>query len=182
MDFRAVDPSTTTWSTWTRGQPGARARDGSKVVVQTPTCPCRVSLARPGMYRVDLKLHPAVPVHAQFAEWVGALEESASEAAELAEWRGKRRRSACVYNDGVRLMAFSDTLAFDEEGKLSADLMDAAACAALVELQGLWSTDTSWGLRWRVTQLKFSKTPLDLPAVVAEPPPPALPGFAFVDE
>lgn len=185
MDFRAVDPAALTWDAWYRGQPGARAAGtGAKVTVQTPVAPCRVSLAGSGMYRIDMRLRPDVAAHAAFAEWVGELENAASEAPELAEWRQDKARSTSVYNGNFRLMAFSDTLTFDAAGKLSFQLIDAASCACLVELQGCWSTPAKWGLRWKVVQVKFDSSPMDLPPAPppAEPTPPAPAAFAFVDD
>lgn len=157
MDFRSVAPSSVTWATWSRGQPVARTRQGGKVVVQTPACACTVSLASPGMYRIQMMLNGSSPVHAAFCEWLGELEEAAGEAPELASWKASKGRSTCVYNNTMRLMAFSDTMAFDESGKMSADLMTAKGCACIVELQGCWTSDSRWGLRWRVVQVKFSK-------------------------
>lgn len=153
MDFRSVQPSAITWSTWSRGQPVARVGQGGKVVAQTPLCPCRVSVAGSGMYRLDLVLRQDLPTHSQFCGWLADIEDSASEA--LKEWRGGRSKSTCVYNNSMRLMAFSDTLAFDSSGKLSADLMSAGGCACIIELQGCWSTEARWGLRWKIVQIKF---------------------------
>lgn len=172
MDFRSVDASSVRWMLLPRGAPGARTPQGAKIVVQTPTCPARVSLARPGMYRVELALSRHVPVHSAFCDWIAALEESASEAQAVAAFRAGKRRSDWVYststNASVSLTVFSDTLAFDEKGVLSADLMSARGVTALIELQGLWSTDAKWGMRWRVTQLKFTTTPPELPPAFEE--------------
>lgn len=164
MDFRAVDPGALQWTLGPRGLPAARvATTGAKVIVQTPTCPVRVTLSAPGMYRMELRLVPGVAAHAAFAKWACDVEESAAEASALDAWKGAKRRSSWVFNDTARLMAFSDTMAFDADGKLSADLMDARGCAALIELQGLWATDAKWGVRWKVSQVKFSKEPPSLP-------------------
>lgn len=159
MDFRTVDASTIGWNTWYKGQPVARLAGGGRLQVQTPMTACRASVAHPGMYRVELSLRPDVAAHAAFREWVTEIERSAERAAaqdaELAAWMGTKQRSATVYNDTMRLTAFSDTLTFDSCGKLSAGLMDAAACACLLELSGCWSSESRWGLRWRIVQLKF---------------------------
>lgn len=155
MDFRLVSPSDVAWTTATpRGAP----RPVDKVVVQTPLAPCRVTLARPGMYRVDTAFRHST-VHHEFAEWVSALEESASE--NLDDWIAGREASSSVFRGSMRLMVFADTPVFDATGAMSADLMDAAACACLVELQGCWTTDDKWGLRWKVSQLKFDTAPFD---------------------
>jgi hypothetical protein len=159
MDFRAVGTSDVDWASRYRGQPGARTRDGGKVVVQTPVMPCRVSLAGAGMFRIDMALQPTA-LHSSFGEWVADIEDAAAEAPELREWRAGKTRSTSIYRNGMRLMAFSDTMAFDGEGKLSFNLLDATSCACLVELQGCWSTETRWGLRWKVVQVKFSTDPV----------------------
>ena len=193
MDFRAVDPGALTWSMGPRGLPAVRNTAGAKVIVQTPTCPCRVTVQAPGMYRMELQLMPGVASHDAFAKWASEVEDSAADAGALAGWKGGKRRSSWVFNGTARLMAFSDTMAFDADGKLSADLMDAQGCAALIELQGLWSTDAKWGVRWKVSQVKFSKEPPTLPCVSsgtdaavsddeahAVPPDPSI--FAFLDD
>ena len=185
MDFRTIDASSVRWSLWTRGQPVGRTPGGAKIQVQTPLCPCSVTPAGAGMFRVNLKLSRVVEAHDAFATWIGNVEESAAEASELLAGRGALRRSECVYNNSMRLMAFSDTLAFDDDGKLSGDLMDAAGCAALIELQGLWTAGGKWGLRWRVVQLKFTKVAPDLPVCIVDEEAAAAPrheAFAFADD
>jgi hypothetical protein len=174
MDFRALDASSVTWGAWYRGAPAAKTADKARVVVQTPQAPVRVSMVGGGMFRMDMRLRPDVPLHAAFCEWIADVEDSASQAPELAEWRAGKSRSSTVYNGNLRLMAFGDTLTFDAAGKLSFDLLDAACCACLVELQGCWSSESRWGLRWRVVQVKFDTQPMDLPA---QPPPPAQSAF-----
>lgn len=187
MDFRLVDASSIGWSSWYRGQPTARLPGGGRVQVQTPVAPCRVAVAQPGMYRVDMSLLPDTPAHAAFAEWVGEAEDSvraaASQSADLSTWIGTKSRSSTVFNNAMRLMAFSDTLAFDQDGKMSANLLDATTCACLLELTGCWSTDARWGLRWKIVQIKFDVRPPE----TAAPAPVACAGgytaaFGFVDE
>lgn len=187
MDFRQVDPSAVSWATWSRGQPVARTPQGGKIVAQTPLCPCRVSPAGSGMYRLDLLFRPDLAVHSAFCDWLAEIEEGAAGAETLVAWRGGRSKSTCVYNNSMRLMAFSDTLVFDPAGKLSADLMSAAGCSCIVELQGGWSTDARWGLRWKIVQVKFvHEVSLPPPAAVDDDEgadaTPAAAGFAFLDD
>lgn len=174
MDFRKVGLAALRWgASWYRGQPLARLGD-SKVIVQTPMAPCRVSFAGGGMHRVELALVPGVKAHDQFWAWVSAVEASAAASPDLADWRGERSLSASIFRGSMRLMVFSDTLAFDASGALSGDLIGAAACSCLIELQGCWKTDGKWGVRWKVQQIKFDATPPDFPAAAALPvPPPA---------
>lgn len=192
MDFRAIDATSLSWNSWYKGQPVARLAGGGRLQVQTPTAACRVSVAHPGMYRVELSLRPDVAAHAAFREWVADIERSAERAAaedtELAAWMGVKQRSATVYNDTMRLTAFSDTLTFDQHGTLSAALMDAAACACLLELSGCWSSDQRWGLRWRIVQLKFDTVAPTFPTAPV-PPCDSSPraannggGYDFVDD
>lgn len=185
MDFRHVDASQVSWATWNRGQPAARTPNGGKVVVQTPPCAVRVSLPSPGMYRLDMKLRPDVEIHQAFGEWLADIENSVAEAECLQEWRAGKSASTTVYNGNLRLMAFSDTLAFDASGSLSADLMHAASCSCIVELQGCWSTDARWGLRWRVVQVKFSKEPPEFSTTTTvaddEAPAAANSAYAFLE-
>lgn len=156
MDFRTVSVPGVQWvHSWYRGQPVARC-DGQRVTVQTPLTPCRVHMAGRGMYRLDLVFRDDVDVHVDFVRFVQDLETSAGEDTALRDW-APGDLSRCVFNGSMRLMVFSDTLTFDDQGKLSADLMDAAACQCLIELQGIWKTESKWGIRWKVVQVKFAK-------------------------
>lgn len=186
MDFRLVDPASIGWSTWYRGQPTARLPGGGRVQVQTPMTPCRVSIAQPGMYRVEMSLRQDTPANAAFAEWVGDVERAVEKAAplcpELSTWIGTKSRSSTVYNGTMRLMAFSDTMAFDQTGKMSANLMDATTCACLLELTGCWSTDARWGLRWKMVQAKFDVQPVCAAPVAVASEPYTRAAFSFMDE
>lgn len=185
MDFRAIPAEDITWTAWYRGQPGARTAAGQKVVVQTPRAACRVSLAGAGMFRIDMAMKPHLDaIHEAFCSWVGALEEAVGAAPDLQAWRQGKSRSTTLYNNNLRLMAFSDTLCFDDTGTLSFDLIDATNCACIVELQGCWSTEARWGLRWKVTQVKFGTGPVEEPKNDGgSPPAQAAPAaFAFLDE
>lgn len=186
MDFRKVGLEALRWgAAWYRGQPLARLGDSCKVIVQTPMAPCRVSFAGGGMHRVELAMVPGVKAHDQFWAWVSAVEAAAAASPDLEEWRGGRSPTACIFRGSMRLMVFADTLAFDASGALSADLMSAAACSCLIELQGCWKTDDKWGVRWKVQQIKFDSTPPDFPAAPALPPPPAAASeaaYGFLEE
>lgn len=166
-DFRGVDLQQLRWGlAGPSSKPVARLGTHGRVVVQTPCCPCRVSLAGPGMYRADIRLRSDVAIHDEFATWICDIEESAAECEDLAHWREGKSLSSCVYNGSMRLMIFSNVLTFDDKGALSSGFLDAAWCACLVELQGTWGTDSRWGLRWKVIQMKFGKEPLDLPLAI----------------
>lgn len=161
MDFRTVDPAGIAWTRTPRGALMARTPAGAKVIVQTPTCGCRAETMGSGMYRLVMTLREDQASHSAFAAWAGAVEASAAADPSVSGWREHRTLSTGVYNGTMRFVAFSDTLAFDGAGKLSADYLDATSCTLLLELQGLWATDGRWGLRWKVLQYKFSVDPAD---------------------
>lgn len=202
-DFKALDPQSVAWAaSWHRGQPAARVREGdggpatAKLLVQTPVAPCRVSLVGSGMYRVDMAFGGPRPprVHSDFCDWVCEVDEAAATAcradAALADWSRGKSQSTSLFRAGMRVTAFSDTLCFDRDGTLSFDLMDAQCCSCLLELQGCWSTDARWGVRWKVMQVKFDTEPWTQPAAAqsaaaqsAAPEPAAQPAaFAFLDD
>lgn len=169
MDFRNVDARGLKWAPYVPrragGKPGVSVKSGEgKVTVQTPLCACTVTMSTPGMYRLRLSLRQDVAAHREFSEWLCAVEESAREAASMQKWREGRSLSTSLYNGVLQLTAFSDTLAFDSEGKMSVGMLDARACACIVELQGCWQTDSRWGLRWRIAQLKWQREPPTLPS------------------
>jgi hypothetical protein len=156
MDFRAIAPEAVSFK---KGKTVVAKGPEGRITVQIPECPCTVRVHSPGTYRIDLKV-PSSPAHDAFVEWVEAVEVVA---ARSDVGLGGLTRSSTVYTgyDGtrsVRLMAFSDTLVFDDRGELSADIRTAKKCIALVDLSGAWATDAKWGLRWKVTQLKFWNT------------------------
>ncbi len=115
-----------------------------------------------------MKLSMRNPVHQQFAEWLSAIESSATGA-----WKDGLSLSTAVYGSNFRVLLFSDTLVFDEQGVLSADGMSAKSCVMLLELSGAWTSPGRWGLRWKVAQVKYYKTcdveEDDSPAVDAAP-------------
>lgn len=187
MDFRAVKPEGVTWgAAWYRGQPQARTGDGARVTVQTPPCACRVSAMGSAMYRLDMTVREDVASHAAFAEWIGALEKAAATSEALAAWRGDRGMSTTLFRGNARFTAFSDTMVFDRDGKVSADLMDAAGCTCILELTGCWGSDSRWGLRWKLCQVKFDVVAPTLPIVPIDcgddDTPGGAPGFSFVDD
>lgn len=149
MDFRLVNPENVTWKRGHGTSIVAKTTDGTKIVVQTPKCACNVTVNSPGVFRVRMTLKQFDPVHREFEEWLRRLEDHAS-----GPWKtGKTVRSA-VYSSTFSVMAFSDTLVFDDAGKLSADILDARSCSAILELSGAWTSDDVWGSRWKIVQLK----------------------------
>ena len=158
MDFRTVDPGSIVWK---RGGKAGAVIAVPKISVQTPTCACTISVHTAGMLRVDLKLGNR-DIHRRFIEWIAAIEAGVrgTDDADDELGLGDAAMSSSVYAGNFKAMAFSDTLMFDDTGDVSSDATGAKRCAALVDLVGLWTTPTAWGLRWKLTQLKFSETPL----------------------
>ena len=153
MDFRLVNPESIAWKRGHGTNVVAGVPGGGKVVVQTPKCACVVSLHSPGTFRVSMKLKQLDPVHREFERWLKRVEESAS-----GPWKTQRAIRSAVYSSSFSVMAFSDTMAFDESGKLSAELASAKSCSALIELSGAWTGNGVWGPRWKIAQLKFWTT------------------------
>ena len=102
MDFRSISPRTISWR---RGGKGAiyanRISGDKKIQFQLPTCNCTISVHSPGMFRMEIKLNPADPVHQQFASWIADLEESCK-----GPWGNNLKKSSLIYNNGIRLMFF----------------------------------------------------------------------------
>ena len=201
-DFKTIDPASLAWAaSWYRGQPVARLADGgepaaTRLIVRNPMAPCSVSLVGSGMYRVDMaygQQQRAQPrVHSDFCAWLCELDEAAGAAcradATLAAWCRGKSQSSTLFKGGFRVTAFSDTLCFDRDGKLSFDLLDAQCCSCLLELQGCWSSEARWGLRWKITQIKFDTEPMAAPPAAgpedqetAEPAAKRV-AFAFLDD
>lgn len=178
MDFRLVQPDAIAWRRGTKGNALAALSDGRRVVVQTPMCPCRVTVHKPGMFRCDMTLCRRLDVHAEFADWLGEVEAHAG-----GRWSEGKSLSGTLYADNFRLMLFSDTLVFDEGGSLSAEAMTARKASAILELTGAWTREARWGLQWKVVQLKFSTTAMDLPPEFASSDDSDDgEGFGFVDD
>lgn len=150
MDFRRYDPRVVTWKRGNRGNVVATIGN-AKLTIQTPRCECRTSVHSPGTFRVELRLDPHDALHRSFAAWLEELERAAS-----GPWKNGLEISPCVYNDTMRLLVFSDTLAFDDRGELSADIMSARGCSAIVEIAGAWISGDRWGVRLKVDQIKFT--------------------------
>jgi hypothetical protein len=113
---------------------------------------------------MDVKLNMADETHRQFADWIADLEQSA-----VGTWSSTLKRSNLLYNDGFRVMFFSDTNVFDSTGALSVDFFKAKSVSSLCLLQGLWTSADKYGIRFNVKQLKFFEELLDYPKSEEEP-------------
>jgi hypothetical protein len=126
---------------------------------------------------MDVKLNMADETHRQFADWIADLEQSA-----VGTWSSTLNRSNFLYNDGFRVMFFSDTNVFDSTGALSVDFFKAKSVSSLCLLQGLWTSADKYGIRFNVKQLKFFEEPLDYPKSEEEPAVKGAPMFIDDDD
>jgi hypothetical protein len=126
---------------------------------------------------MDVKLNMADETHRQFADWIADLEQSA-----VGTWSSTLKRSNLLYNDGFRVMFFSDTNVFDSTGALSVDFFKAKSVSSLCLLQGLWTSADKYGIRFNVKQLKFFEEPLDYPKSEEEPAVKGAPMFIDDDD
>lgn len=150
-DFRRVALQTIKWFPQSR-----KAIPVTPVRVQVPPAPCAIALL-PGRYTIELTLagHAA---HDAFAEFVGELEQHALEHAKPPQglaWYSCF--SAYSLTPTLRLSAFDDTKFFEADGAPSTGLpTHFKACVCVLELVGAWTTDSAWGLRWKVLEVKHA--------------------------
>lgn len=151
-DFRRVALDAVKWFPQSR-----KTVPVTPVRVQVPTCACSISLL-PGRYAIELTLagHAA---HEAFAGFVGEIEQHALEHArpssEGLAWYSCF--SAYSLAPTMRLSAFDDARFFEADGTPCATLpTHFKACACVLELVGAWTTETSWGLRWKVLEVKHA--------------------------
>ena len=155
MDFRiAPQPSELAWLS-PRGPPNAKTRtaaatfQGKKVIVQTP--PCTTRLFKDNNVTLYLDLPSDESPHAEFAAWIESYEAFAAEHVQT----GDATPSAGVRNGSLRLMVWDDAQYFDADGTFLKEAPSAISkCVCVMEFGGLWVTERSWGLKWRVTQVQ----------------------------
>ena len=159
MDFRDISPKSITWRRGGKGNIYANRVAGEKTIkFQLPKMNCTIAVHSPGMFRMELKMSPSIPIHAQFMEWIADLEQSSK-----GPW-GNVSKSSAIYNNGIRVMFFSDTNCFDSTGNMSADFMKAKSVSAIFSLTGLWLTDTKYGLKFKVEQMKYFEETIPYPS------------------
>ena len=150
-DFRLVDVQALRWFPQSR-----KAVPVTPVRVQVPASKCSITLF-PGRYGVELDLvgHAA---HTLFVQFVRDVEQHAREHARPAvqglAWRSCLDDGALVPR--MRLSAFDATRFFDADGQPCPAPTEFGGCACLLELTGAWTTDSSWGLRWNVVEVKHA--------------------------
>ena len=179
MDFRDISPRSLTWARGGRNGNIVASRSSSTkpIMFQVPRMNATISTHSAGMYRMDVKLNMADETHRQFADWIADLEQSA-----VGTWSSTLKRSNLLYNDGFRVMFFSDTNVFDSTGALSVDFFKAKSVSSLCLLQGLWTSADKYGIRFNVKQLKFFEEPLDYPKSEEEPAVKGAPMFIDDDD
>lgn len=179
MDFRDVDIDSLKWFPMSR-----KVIPVTQIRVQVPRAACTIE---PGPCRYGIRLdrcHPA------FGDFVRRVESHALEHA--SRFLGRQAPQAPVdldapdaadedfqwprswfsslgYGNSFKVNAFSDTTFFDREGKVCLDPTGFRGCLALLELNGAWVSDTHWGLRWKVLEVK------DADVIPAAPPMPKAP-------
>jgi hypothetical protein len=162
-DFRDISPKSITWRKGGRGNQIYANRPGEKSIkFQIPKMNCNVAVHSPGMFKLELKLSPSIKIHEEFMDWIADLEQSSK-----GPW-GDLARSSTIYNNGFRVMFFSDTNCFDSNGNLSADFLKAKSVSAIFSLTGLWTTDSKYGLKFKVEQMKYSEESILYPIVEEE--------------
>lgn len=139
------------------------------VRVQFPPCPCSIHVL-PGRYCMELALagHAA---HPAFVEFVRAIEEHAQRHASRHVCPSKTWFSALASQGAVptmKLNAFSDAKFYDAGAGPHPNPTDITGCSCLAELQGAWVSDTCWGLRWKVLEVKASRGTLEVPCLLGE--------------
>ena len=179
MDFRAISPRTISWRRGGKGNViyANRSSGDKKIQFQMPKCNCTISVHSPGMFRMELKLNPADPIHQQFANWIADLEESCK-----GPWGNNLKKSSTIYNNGIRFMFFADTNAFDSKNMLSAEYKNAKSLSALISLVGLWTTNEKYGLKFKVEQFKFSEESIPYPEEDESPSSAPVSNCLFVDD
>lgn len=166
-DFRAVAVSALKWFPQSR-----KVVPVTQVRVQVPPSACTVSAAA-GRFGLELTLagHHA---HPAFVTFLHDVETHAREHADRflknpgLTWHASVDPYSLVPT--FRVSAFTDTTFFDADGAVTHDPTHFRGAAVLLELGGAWTSDTHWGLRWKVLELKHCPT--------APPPRP----FAFLDD
>ena len=184
MDFRqAPAPETLAWQP-PRGAGKTKTATatfaGKKIVVQTPECAAR-AFKNAGSTTLYLALDRSNnDVHAAFATWIETLESYA-----LATHRdafANLAMSTSVRDNGsFRLMVWDDAQWFHQNAFFKDGVPEIAAgqgATCIVEFCGCWSTDATWGLKWRVTQVQLGgvgeKTPARAPVATVN--------YAFADD
>lgn len=186
MDFRqAPAPETLAWQP-PRGAGKTKTATatfaGKKIVVQTPECAAR-AFKNAGSTTLYLALDRSNDVHAAFATWIETLESYALTTHRDA-FANLAMSTSVRDNGSFRLMVWDDAQWFDQGAFFKDGAPETIAAgqgaSCIVEFVGCWSTDATWGLKWRVVQVQLGgigetqKTPARAPVATIK--------YAFADD
>jgi len=166
MDFRHVSIDRLDWRA--SGTKLKCVYGGGKALFQLPRLRARITPVPRFPGAIELAFTKGIP---------GALTDFFERVRESAEWHMNPAPEQRYLDPLRKLTAFNDTLAFDADGTLLTKCMQTlgphASVSCLVSLDGAWSSDTYWGLRLKLVQLKVheeeletNKTETDRAAVV----------------
>lgn len=149
MDFRALDVGTFKWTS----TPSRKWILAPPLRVQTPIAKC--SIRDTAQFQsIQLQLHD--DNFLAFMSHVEAMtRESIPKPEGIVDWCS----SVNAWGE-MRLTGFDDTLYFDVHGEVMENPLHIQACAALIEVTGMWSSMnmesgvTRMGLRWKLLQIK----------------------------
>jgi hypothetical protein len=147
MDFAAIGVERVTWKGFAKNKSKCSYGSGA-VRFQMPRGVVKMipSVRFPDAYDVQCRPH-AFPD--AFRDFYNALLDSARES--LAEDVAHKN----AYDPWGRLTVFDDALLFDAQGAIVKNVPPGYHdVSVLVQLDGAWMSDMSWGLRFRVVQLK----------------------------
>lgn len=174
MDFRGIAVEALKWFPQSR-----KVVPATSFRVQTPPCRCAIR-ADSGRYVIQLDL-AGHPTHSAFASFVRQVELHAQQHA-----RPLHATQWCPsIVDGVvptmRLSAFDDARVYDEGGQLQPDPCGVTCCSCMLEFTGAWTTETHWGLRWKVLEVKSATQQLSAPCMLLPDPLDHAPPGLLVD-
>ena len=147
-DFRTIGVHALKWLPLSR-----KTLPVTPIRVQVPPSQCSITLLQ-GRYGVDLTLcgHPA---HAGFVRFLASLERHAQcNASPPPDLRWYPNVTVDSLVPLMKLSAFDGTKFFDAGGEVCYEPTAIQGCSCLLELSGAWTSSTSWGLRWKVLEIK----------------------------
>lgn len=145
---------------------------GRRLTIQVPPSHTRVFREQSS---TTLYLLLDSPLHNKFQTFLQGLESHASQFPHATD----RDLSSCIRqrpgeHPSFRLNVW-ETQWFDQAGVFLKDPpLSFDACSCILEFNGCWVGESSWGLKWKAIQIKVE----DMDGSVAPPPSPE---YAFVD-
>ena len=149
MDFRAIDVCKLQWTS----SPSRKWVLAGALRVQTPIAKCFIRDTAQ-FQSVNLQFNDD-----KFLEFLSSVETMTQES--IPKPSGGVDWCSSINSWGeMRLTGFDSTLYFDVHGDVIENPLHIKACAALIELTGMWSSMdmesgiTRMGLRWKLLQIK----------------------------